>query len=213
MASGSRGRRAAQIRPCDAKVSSTSEVVRAQPDFCAAPRFDGAARPAIDGEVQGEGAGVKQVQRPDVQRAAGQVDATGSLRDDFHACERLAGSSKALLYRRRYIEPGREGRWMSGDGMKQLWLIAVVSVIGWIPDRAGHTGAAHRKQPRPLRRSPLLQAARRQAATDARRRQASSGTPKPKQCTRRQASEPYPAPQLPGPNQHGRLDRRCSALR
>ncbi len=49
-----------------------------------------AAREPVDGEIYGDRARMEEVQRPDIEGAARQVNAAGRLGDDFHA--------EALLY-------------------------------------------------------------------------------------------------------------------
>ncbi len=53
-----------------------------QPDLLPRQRCDAAAREDVHREVDGDGAGMKKVERPDVHRPAGQVHAAGAVRYD-----------------------------------------------------------------------------------------------------------------------------------
>ena len=49
---------------------------------CTLLRSDTAGSQNLDGEVQRQGAGMKQIQWPEIDRAAGEISPAGRLRDD-----------------------------------------------------------------------------------------------------------------------------------
>ena len=76
-------------------------------------RCNAASGEDVDREVQGERAGMEQVQRPEIDGASGEIGTAGRLRNNGFAAGDEAGFSHAMLYHARL--PG-ESRFVSGSG-------------------------------------------------------------------------------------------------
>ena len=98
-----------------AQVIQATERLRGRQVFAAdqypavPARLDGATGVDIDGEIDRNRARMEQIQRPDVERPAREIDAAGGFGDDLHWSDGTRGNDNTPFPRAKAAAPSAAG--------------------------------------------------------------------------------------------------------